>query len=103
MDTIAEVGRDKDLLEPKPPAAGDAPGDTGHHTNGHNGQHGSGPAGLWTPADSAKLYRISSWGQGYFSVNDAGHVAVHPTAEPNRAIDLKKLVDELRERDIQLP
>jgi len=57
----------------------------------------------WTPADSARTYGIDHWGQGYFSVTPEGTVAVHPTAERDRKIDLKKLVDELRERDIQLP
>jgi arginine decarboxylase len=80
-------------------------------TNGQNGAaaHGNGkadatvPAKEWTHADSTRLYGINQWGQGYFSINDEGHVAVHPTQEPNLKIDLKKLVDELRERDIQLP
>lgn len=57
----------------------------------------------WTIEDSIKLYGIKNWGQGYFSVNPSGHVAVHPTQQSNVSIDLKKLVDELRERDIQLP
>src|SRR5438874_5837597 len=57
----------------------------------------------WTPADSARTYGIDHWGQGYFSVTPEGTVAVHPTVERDRKIDLKKLVDELRERDIQLP
>src|SRR4051812_16288404 len=57
----------------------------------------------WTPADAARLYGIDHWGQGYFSVTPEGTVAVHPTVEKDRKIDLKKLVDELRERDIQLP
>src|SRR5690349_329448 len=59
--------------------------------------------GTWTPADSARVYGIDHWGQGYFSVTPDGTVAVHPTAEKLRSIDLKKLVDELRERDIQPP
>jgi arginine decarboxylase len=62
-----------------------------------------GPRRAWTVQDSAALYGIAHWGQGYFSINDAGNVQVHPTAEPARALDLKKLVDELRSRDIQLP
>jgi len=61
------------------------------------------PSPTWTPADSARLYGIQQWGQGYFSVNPNGHVAVHPNQDPSQSIDLKKLVDELRERDIQLP
>src|SRR6476661_1916403 len=59
--------------------------------------------GPWTPADAARLYGIDHWGQGYFSVTPEGTVAVHPTVERERKIDLKKLVDELRERDIQPP
>jgi arginine decarboxylase len=75
-----------------------------------NNNHGSNGAGTalaearpWTVKESEKLYGIRNWGQGYFSVNDEGHVAVHPAQDPNSSIDLKKLVDELRERDIQLP
>ena len=63
----------------------------------------AGPRRPWTVQDSAAFYGIAHWGQGYFSVNDAGNVQVHPTADPARALDLKKLVDELRSRDIQLP
>ena len=58
----------------------------------------------WTAQDSAKLYGINNWGHGYFSVNDEGHVVVHPHGEFGKlSVDLKTLVDELRERDIQLP
>jgi len=88
-------------------------------TNGHNGS-GNGapiatalapppavesapPTSPWTPADSARTYGIDYWGQGYFSVTPEGTVAVHPDTNKDRKIDLKKLVDELRERDIQPP
>ena len=57
----------------------------------------------WSAQSAAKLYGIEQWGQGYFSVNDEGNVVVQPTQEASRRIDLKKLVDELRSRDIQLP
>jgi arginine decarboxylase len=82
-----------------------APGTSGNGTNGANGTNGDAPPRPWTVEDSARLYGIRNWGQGYFSINDEGHVAVHPnpSAEPRQSIDLKKLVDELRERDIQLP
>src|SRR5262245_13950039 len=84
-----------------------------HPNNGHtNGSNGNGATALasppappkpWALTDSTKLYGIHQWGQGYFSINEEGHVAVHPTQDPNLKVDLKKLVDELRERDIQLP
>jgi len=57
----------------------------------------------WSIEKAARVYGIKNWGGGYFSVNDDGHVAVHPTQDPNLSIDLKKLVDELRDRDIQVP
>src|SRR5205823_10912979 len=42
-------------------------------------------------------------GKGYFSVDGDGHVGVHPTKDPARSIDLKKLVDTLVLRGISLP
>ncbi len=57
----------------------------------------------WNARESARLYGIDAWGQGYFSINGEGHVAVHPTRQPQRSVDLYKLVDEIRQRDIGLP
>ncbi len=57
----------------------------------------------WNAELSAQLYGVRQWGQGYFGVNDKGHVVVYPTKDPDKGIDLKQLVDELRERDIALP
>ena len=70
--------------------------------------NGAGPASVstttgWSVHDASELYEVSRWGNGYFSVNDAGHVQVHPTKEPARAIDLKELVDRLQLRGISLP
>src|SRR5256714_9379339 len=62
------------------------------------------PPRVWGVQDSTRLYGIRNWGHGYFEINDEGHVTVHPRGEFSEpSIDLKKLVDELRERDIQLP
>jgi arginine decarboxylase len=57
----------------------------------------------WTPADSIDLYNIRGWGNDYFSANSEGHVVVHPGGSGAPAIDLKELVDEVRERGIGLP
>jgi arginine decarboxylase len=103
---------DRDLYRSRNGANGNGTNGHGSNGNGHqegptmnltNPVHESAPDRTWTPQDSANLYGIRNWGGGYFSVSDAGTVAVHPTAEPQKTIDLKKLVDELRERDIQLP
>ena len=57
----------------------------------------------WSITDSAETYEIARWGNGYFSINKAGHVTVHPTRSPEHAIDLKALVDRLEARGIQAP
>jgi arginine decarboxylase len=57
----------------------------------------------WTAADSMDLYNIDGWGNKYFSVNDRGHISVHPGGAGAPAIDLKELVDEVRQRGIGLP
>ncbi len=57
----------------------------------------------WTVSDAADLYEVARWGRGYFSVNEDGHVAVHPSRSTDRAIDLKRLVDRLRDRGIHPP
>ncbi len=57
----------------------------------------------WSVQDSTETYNIQNWGKGYFSINGEGNVAVHPRGRPESSIDLKKLVDQLIVRDIQLP
>ena len=57
----------------------------------------------WSVHDASELYEVSRWGNGYFSVNPSGHLEVHPTKDPQRAIDLKQLVDRLQLRGIGLP
>lgn len=57
----------------------------------------------WSTEQSAELYGISRWGESYFGINKDGHVSVHPSADSLKGIDLKTLVDDLRERDIQTP
>jgi arginine decarboxylase len=57
----------------------------------------------WSVQDASELYEVDRWGKGYFSVNEAGHMQVHPTKDPARAIDLKELVDRLQLRGISLP
>ncbi len=57
----------------------------------------------WKIQDSIDVYEVNHWGKGYFGINNDGNVTVHPNKIPEQAIDLKKLVDQLRERDIQLP
>ncbi len=57
----------------------------------------------WTVHDSSELYEVARWGNGYFSVSDAGHMLAHPRKDKSEAIDLKELVDRLQLRGIGLP
>jgi arginine decarboxylase len=57
----------------------------------------------WKVQDAIETYGVRHWGKGYFGINPAGHVTVHPFKDPERAIDLKELVDQLQTRGIQLP
>jgi len=57
----------------------------------------------WKIQDSLELYNVNQWGANFFSINAAGHVEVYPTGDPNRAIDLKIMADEIQKRGIQLP
>jgi arginine decarboxylase len=61
------------------------------------------PAERWSTQLASDLYDVASWGKGYFSVGENGHVHVHPEKDPARSIDLKELVDTLVLRGINLP
>ena len=67
----------------------------------------------WTPKQSADLYRIADWGEGFFSVSPEGALRVHPrgtdvgmnaaASEPGSSIDLPNLVGELERRGLRRP
>lgn len=57
----------------------------------------------WRLHDAFETYGVKNWGKGYFGINKLGHVTVHPDKDPERSIDLKDLVDQLRTRGIQPP
>ena len=58
---------------------------------------------IFTVNDATELYEVDRWGKGYFAISKEGHVLVHPTKDPSRAIDLKQLTDHLMLRGIGLP
>lgn len=57
----------------------------------------------WDTEAAKELYRVDHWAQGYFTVNDLGNVCVKPSPDSPYKVDLKKLVDELRQRKIDPP
>lgn len=57
----------------------------------------------WSTDDAAELYRLDAWGDGFFKVNDRGHVAVHTLGDSDLCIDIMDVVEEARRRDIRFP
>jgi arginine decarboxylase len=57
----------------------------------------------WTAADSADLYGVAAWSNGYFSVAGNGHVCVHPSGPDGPSVDLYDVVEGLRARDLTAP
>jgi len=57
----------------------------------------------WSVADALENYGVPNWSAGYFGINDKGHVIVHPQGPEGPSADLKELVDEVRQRGIDLP
>ncbi len=57
----------------------------------------------WTIRNSIELYNVEGWGSGYFGINDAGQVMVHPTRDPQVAVDLYDLALDLHQQGVGLP
>ena len=46
----------------------------------------------WRIEDSEELYNINGWGNGYFSINEKGHVQVTPYKQLGGSVDLSDLM-----------
>ncbi len=57
----------------------------------------------WSIEKALQLYNIPGWGAGYFSINQKGHLVVHPLGQPGPVIDLMDVVDDIRERKLGFP
>jgi arginine decarboxylase len=57
----------------------------------------------WSAADARALYNTARWGDGYFDVNDAGHVVVRPHGAGGPEIDLHALATQLPREGLELP
>jgi arginine decarboxylase len=61
------------------------------------------PATGWKIEDSLDLYGVEAWGNGYFGINEAGHVVVRPDQSTDHEIDLYEVVRGLEARDLAAP
>jgi len=57
----------------------------------------------WTPEASAELYRVESWGDSFFRINEQGHAAVQPFGDERLSIDFVRLIEELERRAVGSP
>lgn len=58
---------------------------------------------IWTQEDADRLYQISHWGKGYFSVGEQGTLCVHPDRNTKHRIDLKRVADAAQEQGLGFP
>ena len=58
------------------------------------------PAQEWSVADSTALYRTEAWGDGYFSINEKGHVIAKVAGTE---VDLLDVMEGLSVRSINAP
>jgi arginine decarboxylase len=68
-----------------------------------NGNRKFNPAQPWRIEDSLELYHVRAWGQGYFGINQSGHVVVRPDTTEQHQIDLYEVVEGLQARDLTTP
>lgn len=57
----------------------------------------------WSVAKARETYNVAHWGNGYFDVNDRGHVVVRPDPGAPHAVDLYQLTREFAAHDLTLP
>jgi len=58
----------------------------------------------WTVDDALATYNIRHWGDGYFDINAAGEVVVHPDGVTgNRAVPLRTIIAEVERQGLRLP
>ena len=57
----------------------------------------------WSIDDAADLYRVASWSDGFFGVNEKGHVTVTPCDGEALTIDVMDVIAEARRRKVGFP
>ena len=58
----------------------------------------------WTKEEADEVYHISRWGDGYFDINDQGHLCVLPNQDENGPrIDIAEVLEEMKAQNIPFP
>lgn len=53
--------------------------------------------------EARELFGIDGWGNGYFSINEVGHVACHPSGEEHLSIDIPQAIEAAKAMGISAP
>lgn len=57
----------------------------------------------WTLEKAKRTYLFDRWGNGYFDVNEQGHLSVHPLKKDSVGIDLTEVINEMKDQNISFP
>ena len=58
----------------------------------------------WNTDKARKTYNVKHWSEGYFDINDQGHVLARPDSNlPETTIDLPILINEIKKTGLALP
>ncbi len=57
----------------------------------------------WTIEAAESLYNLEGWGLNYFGINAKGNVTLQPKKDPEGAIDILDVVDDVASRGIKMP
>ena len=57
----------------------------------------------WTIEKAIQYFNLAGWGAGFFSVNEKGHMVVHPHGPVGPTIDLMDVVEDIQERGLGFP
>jgi len=56
---------------------------------------------IWSTQQAQKTYNVEHWGEGYFDINDKGHMVAR--LAPHVDVDLYELVEQLHQKNLTLP
>lgn len=57
----------------------------------------------WSTEQSTRIYGIDHWGDGYFLINEKGHVCVKPSGDHVAVLDLYEIAQSLHDKQLPFP
>src|SRR5689334_21703070 len=57
----------------------------------------------WNISKAREAYNIAHWGNGYFDINERGHLVARPDPQSPHTVDLFELTREFQKHNLALP